>query len=41
MHCSDSLLVSYSSYMFGRMYVIIRESSLCVLLSYVTVHIVV
>jgi hypothetical protein len=26
MHCSDSLLVSYSSYMFRRMHVIIRES---------------
>jgi hypothetical protein len=27
MHCSDSLLVSYSFYMFRRMYVIIREST--------------
>jgi hypothetical protein len=27
MHCSDSLLVSYSSYMFQHMYVIIREPS--------------
>jgi hypothetical protein len=33
MHCSDNLLVYYSSYMFRRMYVIIREPSLCVLLS--------
>jgi hypothetical protein len=27
MHYSDSLLISYSSYMFRRMYVIIREPS--------------
>jgi hypothetical protein len=27
MHCSDSLLISYSSYMFRRMYVITRELS--------------
>jgi hypothetical protein len=27
MHCSDSLLISYSSYMFRCMYVIIREPS--------------
>jgi hypothetical protein len=27
MHCSDSLLVFYSSYMFRHMYVIIREPS--------------
>jgi hypothetical protein len=27
MHCSDSLLISYSCYMFRRMYVIIREPS--------------
>jgi hypothetical protein len=27
-HCSDSLLISYSSYMFRRMYVIIREPTL-------------
>jgi hypothetical protein len=25
MHCYDGLLVSYSSYIFRRMYVIIRE----------------
>jgi hypothetical protein len=36
MHCSDSLLIkSYSSYMFRRVYVIIRELSLCGLLSYI------
>jgi hypothetical protein len=28
MHCSDSLLISYSSYMFRRMYVIIKEPSI-------------
>jgi hypothetical protein len=27
MHCSDSLLISYSSYMFRRIYVVIREPS--------------
>jgi hypothetical protein len=27
MHCSDILLVTYSSYMFRRMYVMIREPS--------------
>jgi hypothetical protein len=27
MHCSDSLLIYYSFYMFRRMYVIIREPS--------------
>jgi hypothetical protein len=41
MHCSDSLLISYSCYMFRRMYVIIREPFLCVLLSYIKVHMVV
>jgi hypothetical protein len=27
MHCSDSLLISYNSYMFRHMYVVIREPS--------------
>jgi hypothetical protein len=27
MHCSDSILTSYSSYLFRRVYVIIREPS--------------
>jgi hypothetical protein len=27
MHCSDSLLVSYSCYMFQHMYIIISEPS--------------
>jgi hypothetical protein len=36
MHYSDSLLItSYGSYMFRRAYVIIRELSLCGLLSYI------
>jgi hypothetical protein len=36
MHYSDSLLTTfYSSYMFRHMYVIIREPSLCVQLSYI------
>jgi hypothetical protein len=36
MHYSGSLLITfYSSYMFRHMYVIIRESSLSVLLSYI------
>jgi hypothetical protein len=36
MRYSDSLLITfYSSYMFRRMYVIIRESFLSVLLSYI------
>jgi hypothetical protein len=38
MHYSDSLLISYSCYMFRHMYIIIREPSLCVLLSYINVH---
>jgi hypothetical protein len=41
MHCSDSLLISYSCYMFRRIYVTIREPSLCVLLSYINLHMVV
>jgi hypothetical protein len=41
MHCSDSLLIFYSCYMFRCMYFIIRELFLCVLLSYINVHMVV
>jgi hypothetical protein len=41
MHYSDSSLVSYSSNTFRRMYVTISEPFLCVLLSYIKVHMVV
>jgi hypothetical protein len=38
MHRSDNLLISYSCYMFRRMYDIIREPSFMCLAGYINVH---